>query len=219
VRFPASDDQVPAFLNELSRLFPRSVVTSEDADRTTMYRRRIDGMAPDSSAGADLTAFLRDLGMSLVIHDRTTGDRARAVQLINKTNQFNLNGRRVTDDDVGVMLAGGGRLYTASLSDRTGAHGEVLACLVSADRVVRSLVMSCRVFQRRMEHAFLVWLATQHDAPVAFDFTATPRNEPIRQFLDDSAFGKSSGNMIAADLVAFAAAHEADLSLFALEAP
>ena len=219
IRFPTSDDRFPEFFDTLSRLFPRTVVTTEDADRTNMYRRRLDGMVPDASAGADLTAFLRGLEMSLVINDRSRGDRTRAVQLINKTNQFNLNGRRVTDDEVAAMLANGGRLYTASLGDRTGSHGEVLACLVDADRVVRSLVMSCRVFQRRMEHAFLVWLAAQHDPPAAFDFTETPRNEPIRQFLDDSAFQRSADNVVTVDLAAFAEAHEADSRLFVLEPP
>src|SRR5262249_7748607 len=119
IRFPSSDDRMPELFDALCQLFPRTVVTTEDADRTNMYRRRLDGMVPDTSEGADLTAFLRGLEMSLVINDRSRGDRARAVQLINKTNQFNLNGRRVTDEEVGAVLADGGRLYTASLSDRT----------------------------------------------------------------------------------------------------
>jgi FkbH-like protein len=134
-------------------------------------------------SGADISRFLKDLGMTLTLHDRSRGDRTRAVQLINKTNQFNLNGRRVTDPEIGDVLEAGGRLYSASLSDRSGSHGEILSCLVSAEGVITAFVMSCRVFQRRVEHAFLAWLASQPHPLGAMDWASTPRNEPFAQFL------------------------------------
>src|SRR5207302_1866184 len=83
-------------------------------------------MVPSDRHGADLTRFLQDLKMTLTIHDRACGERARAMQLITKTNQFNLNGRRLTDAEVGAILDAGGRLFDATLADRTGNHGEVL---------------------------------------------------------------------------------------------
>lgn len=216
VRFPESEEGLPALLEEIVALFARPLVTSEDRERTELYRRRLQGMVPSAAKGADLTAFLRDLGMTLTVHDRSTGDRTRAVQLINKTNQFNLNGRRVTDEEVGALLQTGGRLYGASMSDRNGAHGEILACLVGPDGVIQSLVLSCRVFQRRVEHAFLTWLAAHGPVPTAMAFAGTPRNEPIRQFLDDPAFAAGDNGTVRLDAGAFTAAHEADLALFTL---
>jgi FkbH-like protein len=219
IRFPATDDALPAFFDHVSALCARAVVTAEDADRTSMYRRRLEGMAPTTAEGAELTGFLRGLEMSMLIQQRTPADFARAVQLINKTNQFNLNGRRVTEDEVSSMLADGGRLFTATLNDRTGSHGEILACLVDAGGVIRSFVMSCRVFQRRAEHAFLTWLASRADAPRSVDFTTTPRNEPIRQFLADDAFGPAADGVVQMDIERFAKSHAGDLALFALTAP
>jgi FkbH-like protein len=219
VKFPANDDGLPAFFEELSALFARPVVTAEDTERTEMYRRRLDGMLPDTSEGADLTDFLRSLEMSLIIHDRSQGDRTRAVQLINKTNQFNLNGRRVSADDVGAMLAEGSRLYGATLNDRAGSHGEVLACLIDAGGTVRSLVMSCRVFQRRLEYAFFSWLAGEDNPPTTLEFGPTARNEPMRQFLEDPVFCRRADGMIDVDLAEFRRAHADDLALFALMPP
>ena len=214
VQFPPNDEGIPRLFDELAELFARAAVTGEDRERTTMYRRRLEGMAPSDAQGADITTFLRGLDMTLTLHDRTTGDRARAVQLINKTNQFNLNGRRVTDEEVEVVLASGGRLYGASLTDRSGSHGEILACLIDGERVVRSLVMSCRVFQRRVEHAFLAWVAGQDSPPTALEFAQTERNEPARQFLSDAAF--QHNGLITFDAARFAADHRADVSLFTL---
>lgn len=218
--FPAAEGELPAFLDRLAALFRRDHVTAEDLARTDLYRRMAEtNPVKGSGAAGDVEGFLRGLEMCLAIRDASRGDRARAVQLINKTNQFNLNGRRFEDADVAAMLHAGGRLLTARLDDRSGSHGEILACLIGADGIVEALVLSCRVFQRRVEHAFLVWLLQQPGAPQALRFVATERNEPLRQFLDDSAFASPADGLVSIDAATFVHAHRDDLSLFALEAP
>jgi len=217
--FPSTVDALPAFLENLCALFSRPVSTSEDAERTEMYRRRMEGMLPDASEGSDLTGFLRNLKMSMTIRDRSAGDRSRAVQLINKTNQFNLNGRRVTDDEVASILSAGGRLYGVSLDDRTGSHGEVLACLINGSGTIESLVMSCRIFQRRLEFAFLAWLADKELNVSELEFSATPRNEPVQQFLTDKSFSRTPAGRIAVDLAQFRSQYADDLALFEIVTP
>lgn len=183
VAFPSSDEGLAPFLAELQSHFARAGVTEEDRHRTELYRRRLEGMAPSDLAGGDVTEFLRSLDMELRLHDRSKGDRARAVQLINKTNQFNLNGRRWQDEEVERLLSAGGALWTASLSDRTGSHGEILACLIGPEGTVESLVMSCRVLERKVEHAFFAWLAGKMNKPARLRYAPTERNEPFRKFL------------------------------------
>jgi FkbH-like protein len=217
LRFPAHEAELPAFLQTLSHTFHRGAITPEDRERTELYRRRLAGMAPEQAAGADLTTFLQDLEMHLTISERTRGDRARAVQLINKTNQFNLNGRRFTDEEVADLLADGGRLFVAALSDRHGSHGEILACLIGPDRVIRALVLSCRVLQRRAEYAFLAWLAASGLPPVGLAYLRTERNEPLRQFIDDPAFTPGDAGLLF-DPRLFAERHHDDLALFRITA-
>jgi FkbH-like protein len=216
--FPAHDDGLPAFFSQVSQLFAKSALTAEDSDRTDLYRRRLAGIAPSDLGGADLTAFLSGLRMKLTIHDRTQGDRARAVQLINKTNQFNLNGHRVVDEDIAEAIRGGGRLYGATLEDRTGSHGEIISCLVMPDGIVECWVMSCRVFQRRAEYAFLSWLAATGNPPKALRFSLTERNLPFQQFLEDPAFESAGNGLVRVDAARFSHAHAGDLSLFTVEA-
>jgi hypothetical protein len=180
-----------------------------------MYRRRLEGLVPEGHAGADIREFLRSLAMRLEVTDRSGGDRARAVQLINKTNQFNLNGRRWTDDEVGAVLSRGGRLVCATLSDRSGSHGEILALLMGADRVVESWVMSCRVFQRRVEHAFLLALIDGDLAPAAFRFARTERNEPMARFLlAELGLVEPPDGLTRFDAARFRASHGEDRALF-----
>ena len=210
--FPAKDEDLPAFLDRLALLFDRRSVTAEDAERTEMYHRRVVTHPPTEGAG--LLNFLKGLDMVLTLRDHTGDDWTRAHQLINKTNQFNLNGRRMDATQVATVLAEGGRMFTAMLDDRTGSHGEIMACLVDRDGRVQALVMSCRVFQRRVEYAFLLWLLGHWQGlALSFAFSATERNEPFRNFLADPAFA-DGGECWTLDGAAFTAAHAADLSLF-----
>jgi predicted enzyme involved in methoxymalonyl-ACP biosynthesis len=121
---------------------------------------------------------------------------------------------------VAPPFRGGGTLYTAELADRSGSHGEILAMLIDSAGCVRSFVMSCRVFQRRVEFAFLAWLASDNFAPRTLRFVETPRNEPIRQFLEDGAFSVSptGGGEVRFDADAFYAAKAPDMSLFEIRA-
>jgi FkbH-like protein len=218
--FPLKDSGLPEFLNALVKRCGHGMVTAEDRGRTELYRRRLEGMVPQEAQGADLEQFLKDLRMRLVVHDRSQGDRSRAVQLINKTNQFNLNGIRWKDEEVGEVLANGGRLLTAELGDRTGSHGEILACLISGDGTVQSLVLSCRVFQRRVEHVFCTWLARHGATPARMRFGATSRNEPFQMFLKDPSFGApGEEGLVSWDAAGFARAHASVLSLFEIDAP
>ena len=212
--FPSKDDDLPAFLDRLALLFDRRSVTAEDVERTEMYRRRVAAHSPTEGAG--LMDFLKGLDMVLTLRDRTNDDWTRAHQLINKTNQFNLNGRRFDESQVATVLADGGRMFTAVLDDRAGSHGEIIACLIDRDGMVHALVMSCRVFQRRVEYAFLLWLLSHWQGPaLSFAFSATERNEPLRNFLADPAFA-DDGECRTLDGVALTVAHAADLSLFTI---
>jgi FkbH-like protein len=217
IEFPQTDEGMPALFTDLCSRFARRELTAEDRERTALYRRRLEGIAPVDAEGADLTAFLAGLEMRLTVHDRSSGDRTRAVQLINKTNQFNLNGRRWTDEEVAGVLASGGRLLTAALSDRTGTHGEILALLVSHDGVVEAFVMSCRVFQRRVEHAFLCTLQAAGITPTAMRLARTPKNGPFLQFAEDVAFEELADGLVSFDAGRFAGSHGDVLRLFQVD--
>lgn len=217
LRFPDTTEGLVCLLTELRNRFSRVSISAEDRERTDLYRRRMEGVAPSTLPGGDLTEFLRGLQMRLDVFDRSAGDRDRAVQLINKTNQFNINGIRQTDAEVAEILAAGGRLYTVRLTDRAGSHGEILAMLIDRAGTARALVMSCRVFQRRVEYAFIAWLCRQGAAPVRLLPQTTDRNEPARRFLDEEGFEAQADGTVCLNAARFLAAHEHHLGLFDIE--
>ena len=217
LQFPPHDDFLPDFFHELLHLFTKRYITDEDKQRTEMYRRRLTNTSPSitQAEGADLTSFLSGLQMVLTIYDRCLVDCQRAIQLINKTNQFNLNGERLTTDLVRRVLDAGGHLYTAALDDRSGSHGEILACVIDEKYRILSFVVSCRVFQRKVEHAFIVWLAQRIRHTLVFAYTATARNSPLLEFLGDRAFSAANTDF-ALNSTDFLKDHLVDISLFNL---
>jgi FkbH-like protein len=185
IHFPDDVEQIPSFINKLSHLFSRKNVTKEDRGRTEKYKLMLSGLKAKKASSNDLGAFLKSLEMKLHIENRTLGDWERAIQLINKTNQFNSNGLRLSDQYFKSVLEDGGRIYTARLTDSGGDHGEILACLIDSSNVIISLVMSCRVFQRNVEHVFLYWLFSHMQLDeILLRIKKTNRNEPFFNFLD-----------------------------------
>ena len=121
---------------------------------------------------------------------KDTGDE-RAFELINKTNQFNLNGKRYTEAAWQNYLDPDDRfLLTASYTDRFGALGKIAVIAGSKNGMILSIdswVMSCRAFARRIEHQCLKFLFTRFNSlAIKFDYQQTPRNGPVKSFFENS---------------------------------
>ena len=183
IQFPKEVGQLPKFLDQIHCLFPTKYITQEDANRTELYKSMKSSAVSSSKKETDIKDFLKSLSMEMNIYEKNSKNNDRAVQLINKTNQFNLNGIRRSKDECDELLENGARLITASLRDKNGYHGEILAILIDKKSRVLSFVMSCRVFQRQAEIIFISKLFNMKIEEISMDYLATDRNEPFRLFL------------------------------------
>jgi len=193
VLFPDRSDLLPDFLKKIGHHFHRTNITDEDARRTELYKSRLLSMPPSTAKGADITGFLRGLKMKLKIQERSENDSVRAIQLINKTTQFNMNGHALSEEEFATLISNGARMYTAALSDQHGDHGEILAMVVDPNnKVITHFVMSCRVFQRRVENAFIAWIGRRHNGVYLFDFHGTNRNKPFQEFIENELHSETN---------------------------
>ncbi len=125
-----------------------SEITEEDKNRTRMYKNIPQASNYAANKIVDLSDYLKSLKMKVTMLDRSSDNSQRAIQLINKTNQFNLNGIRRDENEISKIISGGGKLYTAHLADRNGEHGEVVSILIDSTNTTISFVMSCKSFKR-----------------------------------------------------------------------
>ena len=186
VLFPKDDySACLAMLRHLRDRCGKEQVSADDAIRLDSIRRSA-AFHEQASDGATPESFLQQLG-AIVTFDFGAGDQPRVLELVNKTNQFNLNGRRYTDADWRKALARSGAICVAvSYEDRFGPLGTI-AVVVGRESEgileVETWVMSCRAFARRIEHQTLKALfETMRATEIVFDFTPTAKNGPLREF-------------------------------------
>ena len=138
--------------------FESIAMTAEDAMRTQQYRANIERESERENA-TDLPSYLKSLEMKLHWSRFTHADQARVVQLINKTNQFNLTTRRYSSDDVANLLDQPAVLpLQMRLVDKFGDNGIisiVIGYMVDQTIDLDTWLMSCRVLGRQVEQAVL----------------------------------------------------------------
>lgn len=138
--------------------FETATLSREDAARAEHYRARAKAAARRLELG-DLEDFLRDLEMTAKIAPFDDVRLPRIVQLIGKTNQFNLTTRRHSLARVRELMAEPGAVHLfLELRDRFTDHG-LVGVLIAVQREdameVDTFLLSCRVIGRRAEHAML----------------------------------------------------------------
>ncbi len=139
---------------ERHRYFQTLTLSTEDLKRTEYYRADSARQAAESSA-EELDGFLKSLQMTTRFGPIEPATLERTVQLIQRSNQFNLTTRRHSAADVQAMMADNSWLTrTVSLRDRFGDNGLIsvlLAKTVGDALVIDSWLMSCRVLKRGVE--------------------------------------------------------------------
>jgi len=186
IQFPLRDENFSGFIDKFLKFFDLKNITDDDRKRTELYKIRYESSGNSHEPGADLSEYIKSLKMELSVEKCTTDTFQRPLQLLNKTNQFNLNGRRLTDKELVKYLENGYTLFSFSLSDKFGNHGQIACLLISENNIVEFFVMSCRVFQRRVELAIIYWLCEMKDIPnINFKYIKTIKNIPFQMFIDD----------------------------------
>ncbi len=135
------------------------VVTAETARRTSMVRAQVQREAIRTTMPLD--AFLGTLDLHVTVSTiRDTNDLQmnRALELFNKTNQFNTTGVRYTLAECQQRFGAGHRLHAVKAEDRFTHYGLIGAAWM-VDECVDHLVMSCRALGLGIEDAFLSHLA------------------------------------------------------------
>ena len=186
LRFPTKDAAaVWNLLGDLRDFFGKPVLTEEDRLRQASIRA--SAQIQEMSENAASPEFLRTLQGTVTLDWGVDSSDKRPLDLINKTNQFNLNGLRIGEGEWNRLLEGDDTvLAVASYQDKFGPLGKVAVLLGSQNGAtvkVSHWVMSCRAFSRRLEHHTLDALFQQSNAEeVEFAFKATERNQPLQEF-------------------------------------
>jgi FkbH-like protein len=186
-------DHLPALLE--AGHFDVLAATGTDGRRTEMYRTRADRQRFAASF-ASAEDYLGRLDLRVTVTPADDFTLPRLVQLSLRTNQFNLAGHRDAEARTRRMAQAPDCLVLAfEVSDRFGREGIVGGVWIAKDAArwtIESLVMSCRVFSRGVEHAVLAHVVAAAAADcvprLKAQFRPTDRNAAVRTFLEAAGF-------------------------------
>ena len=155
--FPEKAEDLPGALTRVFDLyFRKGRVTKEDQTKTESYEsNRLRQELGDQIR--DFDDYLKSLQMTICRRDPVE-NRERLLQLLNKTNQFNLTTKRYTAMELSSILEDPEKkVYLYQIGDRFGDYGITGACILdlSEKPVITDFVLSCRVMGKRIEEAIL----------------------------------------------------------------
>jgi FkbH-like protein len=160
VGVPDVGDDVTRFVGiiEAKRYFETIGLSSEDAKRAQQYAQNAERGQAESKF-ANYADFLDSLKMSAEIDRLNELQIERTVQLVNKTNQFNLTTKRYTLAEMQhIERRPDAVCVYGRLEDKFGDNGlisVVIGQLRESALVLDLWIMSCRVLKREMEIAML----------------------------------------------------------------
>jgi FkbH-like protein len=188
----------------LLETWSRLLNTAVGTDRTELYKQRAERekLLSARSEDDDSAAMLVSLKLKLDIRCSADGDLKRIYELINRTNQWNLQGSRCSFQDVKEWHASNDyRIYSARVKDKFGDMGLISVCVAEfkADALeVQIFVLSCRVFGFGVETMLLREL--EKDAKERFGevkvrgfFVPTANNAPSKDFFARHGYVQRDG--------------------------
>ena len=184
---PADGRKWKRFYDDLQLAVWTESISQEDLIRSAPFERSRRSTYERMSGSSNYSHLL---GMELKLRSQENAfSDARSLELINKTNQFNLNGVRVSDASWKEKAAQEGSFcYSFDLSDRFGPYGTIAVCtgeVNGPDLQIHNFVVSCRALGRGVEAMVLDYIVAKlKPDKILCNFSQTERNEPLRIFLE-----------------------------------
>lgn len=195
--FPEDTSLLPELAIDLyEKYFYSWNLTEEDLNKTQMYAEN-EKREESKKTFTCLDDFIKDLNIQLEIKKVDNLTIARASQMLEKTNQFNLTTKRYTETEV-VQMANDSQILMliGSVKDKFGDNGFSILCIAKlkseTEAEIDSFLMSCRIMGRKIEFDFLreteKILANTGVKTIYASYIPSAKNNPCKNFYADAGY-------------------------------
>ena len=182
-------------------------ITSEDKRRAKFYVKQRRAKL-DAVEFQNLDDYFQSLDIQVTIAAVNKSSFSRAIQLTNKTNQFNTTTRRFSEKELQqLMLDEDYRVLTIGYQDNAIDPEIIGLCVLNfkqATCVIELFLMSCRVLGRSIESAVLAFVEnyckTKHIDILQGEIVITERNTPVREIYKNHGFMEDRENVWIKDI-------------------
>ena len=178
-------------------------LSEEDKDKTKHYHNILK-FREERSRNSNEKNFLMNIGLKAKIINFSSENKIRALQLIQKTNQFNLNTKRYDERELQYFARGKqNKIYLFSLKDKYGDHGIVGLTMLTKKKkkmVIENFLISCRVIGRHLDSWMMKKIFTYAKKnkclAVIGKYTKTNKNDLVKDFYTLFGFKRSKPKII-----------------------
>jgi FkbH-like protein len=189
-----------------SRFFNVISLSAEDAQRSAAAQA-LKQQRELQAKFTNVEDFLRSIRIRLEVSRVNDQNRARVLQMFQKSNQFNLTTRRHGDRELRQFEDSGAMVGVFSYEDAFGPQGIIAVVnLLSEPAALRieSWVMSCRVLNRTVEQAVFAWILEQAAGrPIVGEYIPTEKNGLVRDLYARLGFMRSTSDTAGTDVWCF----------------
>ena len=190
-------------------LWSAALPENHDTDRTQQYKEREERESFLNTAAVeeDPATVYNKLEIRVEIRQAKSVELKRVLELVNRTNQFNLAGSRTSLHEIrGWHDSPRHQIVVAEAADKYGSMGLVCAVLLDMtgpEIVIPIFVLSCRVFGYGIENAVLNSVRRRargpfgrEGRPIRGAYRETAHNEPCRRMYPESGFARDGESWV-----------------------
>ncbi len=168
-----------------------AMVTDDSRKRRKTYRMLEAMHKEEEQWTGNIDDFLRSCRISATVSAPREEETGRCHELLQRTNQLNSSGRRLTMDEVReIVHSDRYDKFVLRSSDKFGDYGLVGFLIVDkmGERAnITDFVISCRVANKKIEPTLINYLAKRYGGEVLFNYKRTLRNGPMHAIIEELA--------------------------------
>jgi FkbH-like protein len=177
--------------------------SEEDKNKTKHYHNVLK-FKDEQSRNSNEKNFLMNIGLKAKLINFSSENKIRALQLIQKTNQFNLNTKRYDEKELQYFSEERkNKIYLFSLKDKYGDHGIVGLTMLRQKKekmFIENFLISCRVLGRYLDSWMMKKIFTYAKKSkcqtVIGKYTKSNKNDLVKDFYTLFGFKKSKPKII-----------------------
>ena len=165
------------------------VVTEDSRNRRQTYKMLENLKKEEEEWEGNIDDFLISCKIKVEIFHPSDELIPRCFELLQRTNQLNSSGRRLTLDEVTEIVHNKNfDAFALKSSDRFGDYGIVGFLIVDKSKeqfIVSDFVISCRVANKKIEPTVINQLAKKYGGNILFNYKKTTKNGPMYKVIEE----------------------------------
>lgn len=202
LQFPQDTSMLNSFAETFYKQYFKQLRSSdEDTKKTEMYQLE-KKRKKEKKTSLNMEDYIKNLELCVDIHTITTDEIDRAIQLINKTNQFNLTTIRYTYAEFSQMLLDDNTdIFVIYCKDKYGDSGMIGLVIVRSkdkEKYIDTFLMSCRAMGRMIENVIIDEICkyySKYAHKILAKYIATSKNKPVECLYENLGFDLTGENL------------------------